>query len=383
MTSTLSEARASYVAHELNRDLPLNFQHEIRSELLRVAELQAKLGRSERRVLLIGAAGYVGSVMTQHLLECGYAVSCLDLLLYRNDVCVLPYTGMSRYAFHYGDLSDVEAVGRALHGVTDVVILGGLVGDPITKKYPAESDAINRHGVGRLFELLAGRGLNRVVFVSTCSNYGLIKSDQTATEDHELQPLSRYAEAKVENERRLLSSVDERDYDATVLRFATAFGLSPRMRFDLTVNEFTRELYVNKSLSVYDAHTWRPYCHTRDFALAVRRVLEAPQGRVRGQVFNVGSDENNCTKKMVVDKLLAHLPEGGAVQYKGQGSDPRNYRVSFERIRERLLFTASRSVDDGIRELLSALREHLFDRVEQNRPFYGNYEVSYQVRDRS
>src|SRR5690606_14975511 len=122
------------------------------------------------------------------------------------------------------------------------------------------------------------------------------------------------------------------DYSPTVLRFSTAFGLAPRMRFDLTVNEFTRELYLDRELLVFDAHTWRPYCHVGDFSRLIDHVLEAPRDDVAFEVFNAGSDENNHTKQSIVDLITDRLPDR-KIAYKANSSDPRNYRVSFAKLR--------------------------------------------------
>jgi nucleoside-diphosphate-sugar epimerase len=369
-------SRAATVAHELNASAPVDVRREIEQEYLAVADEQRACGRPIRRVLLVGGAGYVGSVIAGHLLDSGYSVRCLDLLLYRNDVCALPLLRNPDYEFRFGDHGDPETARAALDGITDVVLLSGLVGDPITKQYPDESFAINQRGMETFIASLKGRKLNRVVFISTCSNYGLIPESVLATEDYELKPLSLYAKAKVAVEKLLLGSRGKVDYAPTVLRFATAFGLSPRMRFDLTVNQFTRDMFLRHPLLVYDAHTWRPYCHTKDFASAVRRVLEISRSRVAFEVFNVGRDDNNCTKQTIVDKIGKHLPDA-PVEYKEHGTDPRNYRVDFGKLHRELFFTPRYTVDDGIAETLDALNNHLFDRVEENLPFYGNYEIRY------
>ena len=130
-----------------------------------------------------------------------------------------------------------------------------------------------------------------MIFISTCSNYGIIEEGSLADEDFELKPLSLYAKSKVSAERFLLAQAGNVDYAATVLRFATAFGLAPRMRFDLTVNEFVKDLYEKGEILVYDADTWRPYCHVNDFARLVRVVLEAPSDAINFEVFNAGGEE--------------------------------------------------------------------------------------------
>ena len=330
----------------------------------------------ERRILLVGGAGYVGSEITAQLLDAGYHTRTVDLLLYGNGGAVLPFVRNPRYEFRRLDLVDTDAISALLRDVTDVVVLAGLVGDPITKAYPEASEAINVIGTRRLLDALDGHALNKVIVISTCSNYGLIPEGALADEDYALKPLSLYAQAKVAIEDYVRELVDRVDYHVTVLRFATAFGLSPRMRFDLTVSEFTREMYLGRELLVFDADTWRPYCHVHDFGVLTRRVLEAPLELVDREVFNAGGDVNNYTKQMIVDCLKQRLPDA-PVRFQEHGSDPRNYRVSFAKVRERLEFEPEIGIPQGIDELLGALKAGLFEDVDARRSFYGNYELHY------
>ena len=167
------------------------------------------------------------------------------------------------------------------------------------------------------------------------------------------------------------------DYTPTILRFATAFGLAPRMRFDLTVNEFTRELASGRELVVFDADTWRPYCHVRDFARLIHKVLEAPSEEVAFEIFNAGGEANNFTKQGIVEVIPRVVP-GGRVRYQERGSDPRNYRVSFKKVREIFGFEPRYTVEYGVKELLGALQEHVFDRADTTPKFHGNYEIEYR-----
>jgi len=330
------------------------------------------------KILIIGGAGYIGSVLTDYLLEKDYQVRSFDLFIYNHNQTILPYFHKPGYEFFYGDHTDSKAVEKVLEGISHVILLAGLVGDPITTKYPKESEKINHDGMLNLIDLLNGKGLERVIFVSTCSNYGLIENDSLADENHELKPLSLYAKAKVAIEKYLLSLKDKVDYSPTILRFATAFGLSTRMRFDLTVSEFARELFMGKELLVYDANTWRPYCHVQDFAIVINKVLEASLDKVAFEVFNAGGEINNYTKQMIVDSIISFLPDA-KIKYKEHGTDPRNYRVAFNKIQEILSFEPKFTINDGIKELINALKQHLFDNVEQNKNFYGNYSIDYNV----
>ncbi len=357
--------------------LPAAYQDAVREEARRVEdEIVKPLGLPERRVLIVGYAGYIGTVLARHLLRRDYLVRGMDCFVYDTQNVVVSALGEPGFEFALGDLADEAAIDRALDGITDVVVLGGLVGDPITKKYPDASDAINLNGMRRALEAMNGRGLNKVIFVSTCSNYGQIPEDAVADESYELKPLSLYAKAKVAAEKFLLSDPGQFDFRPTVLRFATAFGMSPRMRFDLTVSEFCRDLYFGKDLLVYDAHTWRPYCHVEDFGEVIRRVLEAPVDTVAGEVFNAGGEENNMTKQMIVDTILSRLPDA-KVRYQPEGPDPRNYRVDFTKIRERLHFKPLYTVEDGVDELIAALDAGLFADIENPAGFHGNYTINY------
>ena len=329
-----------------------------------------------KNVLLIGGAGYVGSVITDYLLKNNYNVTCFDNLIYNNQRTVLPYLLNKNYKFIYGDLCDNNSINKALSNIDSVVLLAGLVGDPITKKYPNESSKINEFGVQNLFKIINGNGVQKLIFISTCSNYGLIKDDELADENFELSPLSLYAKAKVAAEKYLLDKSNSFDYSPVVLRFATAFGLSPRMRFDLTVSEFTKDLYFGKELLVYDAHTWRPYCHVNDFARLIDIVIKAPNEKINKEVFNAGGEINNFTKQGILDIVLKYLPNS-KINFKEHGSDPRNYKVNFSKVKSVLNFEPKYSVEDGVRELIDSLQLKLFENFDNDINFHGNYVIKY------
>ncbi len=160
-------------------------------------------------ILLIGGAGYVGTVITSHFLKLGFKVRVLDNFVYRNQESIQAYLGDENYEFVYGDLSDINVLSQASEGIRNVVILGGLVGDPITKKYPEASNKINDIGVQNCIDFFDDKEIDRLIFISTCSNYGLIKEDELADENFELNPLSLYAKAKVAAELHLMSKKGE------------------------------------------------------------------------------------------------------------------------------------------------------------------------------
>jgi nucleoside-diphosphate-sugar epimerase len=330
---------------------------------------------SSRHVLVVGGAGYVGNVLIRRLLAAGYRVRILDRLIFDHGTALAGVFEDPGLSFVHGDLRDADTVRSALEGITDAVLLAGLVGDPVCSTYPDLARSVNGDGVRATYDLLAEHGLDRFVFTSTCSNYGLRETSEPATESSELAPLSLYAEAKVEFEQYVLGR-DDADICPTILRIATAYGLSQRMRFDLTISEFTRTLTIGDELVVYDADTWRPYCHVDDISTAIITVLESPEDAVRREVFNVGHSDENYTKRMVVDAVQEHLRGRGRVSFVEGGKDARNYRVSFDRIREHLGFMPSHRVPESIGRLITAIEAGAFDDVADRPTFYTNHTVT-------
>jgi nucleoside-diphosphate-sugar epimerase len=183
----------------------------------------------------------------------------------------------------------------------------------------------------------------------------MTKPDAYVDEDTPLAPVSLYAELKVSFEKFILHQArQDGDICPTILRFSTVYGVSPRMRFDLTVNEFSKEIAVGRNLQVFGEQFWRPYCHVTDFSKAILAVLEADADAVAFNVFNVGDTSQNYTKKMLVDELVKQVPEA-RVTYVRREEDPRDYRVNFDRIRDTLGFTITRTVPQGIHEILTSI----------------------------
>ncbi len=325
----------------------------------------------DRHILVVGGAGYIGSVLIRVLLSRGFRVRVLDSLIYDNEPAIEDLHENPGFSFIKGDLCDGDAVTESLKDVSDVVMLGALVGDTVCRKYPKEAVRVNDTGTIEFFDRANGKGLDSFVFLSTCSNYGLRADDDYASEDAELNPKSLYAETKVKAEKYLIAHGKDFDYCPTMLRLATAYGISRRMRFDLTISDFTRQLTLGKELVVYDENTWRPYCHIGDTSDAIMRVLLAPREQVCGQVFNVGSKEDNYTKKMIVEMILGELGKG-KVKYQEGGSDPRSYRVSFDKISSILEFDNKYSVIGGIRRVINFVRSGVFDDCDQKPRFYTN-----------
>lgn len=319
--------------------------------------------------LVTGGAGYVGSVMVDELLARGRSVRVLDTLLHGSVPSLLQPWGNERFQFVRGDVRDPAARRQALEGVEAVIHLAAIVGDPACARDPVVAREVNLEATRALLDDLAGTGVERCLFASTCSNYGkMADSSVYATEEFDLQPVSLYAETKVGAELEVLGRSDDSLVTAC-LRLATVYGVSPRMRFDLTVNEFTREVALGAELLVFGEQFWRPYVHVRDAARALCRALEAPAADIRGEVFNVGSTAENYRKLDIVELLKERVPTA-QIAFVHKDEDPRDYRVSFEKVKERLGFAAGRTVSTGIDEIMALLGSGLI--ADPYAPAYQN-----------
>ena len=307
------------------------------------------------KVLVTGGAGYIGSVLIRQLLQKKVNVRVLDSLKFGGDSLyeVMMHPGLE---FIKGDLRDDEAVDKALDGIDAIAHLAAIVGDPACKKYSDEAIETNWDASVRLFEKAEKAGVKKFVFASTCSNYGkMLNSDDFVTEDSELRPVSLYAELKVKFEKFLLEERRDSRMCSTSLRFSTVYGFSPRLRFDLTVNEFTRNAVIYGEQEIWGPQFWRPYCHVDDLAASMVLVLESPEEKVRANVFNVGSTSENYRKGMIMDEVRKVVP-GVKIHYVENAEDPRDYRVNFDKIKNELGYAITKKVPEGIREIYTLVK---------------------------
>jgi len=285
--------------------------------------------------LVTGGAGYIGSVLVRQLLEKGYKVRALDSLKFGGDALYEVILNPN-FEFIKGDIRKTKDVETALKDIDAVAHLAAIVGDPACKKFSDEAHETNWNGSVALFEAAEKAGIKKFVFASTCSNYGKMPDpDSFVTETSELRPVSLYAELKVKFEKYILEERKNSKMCATSLRFSTVYGFSPRIRFDLTVNEFTRNATINGEQEIWGAQFWRPYCHVEDLARAVIVVLETDNAKVKSEVFNVGSTDENYNKGMIIEEVCKVVPNV-KVNYVDMNEDPRDYRVNFDKIKSQL-----------------------------------------------
>ncbi|RMH74227.1 MAG: SDR family NAD-dependent epimerase/dehydratase, partial [Gemmatimonadetes bacterium] len=213
-----------------------------------------------KNILVTGTAGYIGSILARQLLGKGYYVRGLDRLMFGGESLVSIYNH-PQFEFMKGDIRNENDCRQAISDMDAVVHLAAIVGDPACAKEPDLARETNWVASKLLFDLCeTSNHIQRFIFASTCSNYGKMESDGYVTEESPLCPVSLYAELKVKFEKYILKSQTRPDFIPTSLRFSTAYGLSSRIRFDLTVNEFVRELTMGRELLIFGEQFWRPYC---------------------------------------------------------------------------------------------------------------------------
>jgi len=321
--------------------------------------------RAKERVLVIGGAGYIGSALLPKLLDRGYKVRVLDVLLFGDEPIgdVLDHPDLELVK---ADFREVDRVVAAMEGVDAVVHLGGLVGDPACSVDEDLTTEVNLDFTRLIAEVAKGAGVERFVFASSCSVYGA--SDDLLNEESALNPVSLYARSKIASENVLFEMADE-TFAPTMLRFATVYGLSGRTRFDLVVNLLSAKAVVDGEITVFGGDQWRPFVHVDDVAQAVATVVAAPVEKVRNEVFNVGSDEQNTTLEGVGKLIQRMVPDAEYID-SGQDGDRRNYRVDFSKIRTQLGYGARWTLEQGVQQVIDAIRSGAV--VDYKDPMYSD-----------
>jgi len=318
---------------------------------------------TDRHILITGGAGYIGSLLTSELLRLNYRVTVLDSLLFGGESLV-PFLHHPNFHFVKSDVTEPRAIKDAVKDgwqkPNALVHLAAIVGFPACQAVGRQvAWKYNVEATKMVFEQAAELGVERFVFSSTYSNYGLSPDGKPVTEESPLNPQSLYAETKIAAEEYLLSQKDA-PTAPLLFRFATLYGISPRTRFDLIVNQFVLEAFTKRQLIIYQRGYSRSFVHVRDAVRGVIMGLEAEQSKIRGQVFNLGTEKGNYSKDDIVRLVLKRMPET-TVEYKDLtfGGDMRDITVSFAKIKRVLGFETTLTVDDGIRELLFALKTGL------------------------
>jgi len=315
-------------------------------------------------VLVVGGAGYIGSLVVQKLLSRGHTVRLFDNLVY-GDEAIRGLLDHPRLEFIKGDCRNIRDAAHAMVNVRSIIHLAAIVGDPACAQDGESASQINYAATRMMAELAAGHGIERFIFASTCSVYGA--SNALMDENSETNPISLYAYTKLQSEQVLLEA-RSKCFHPIVLRIATVFGLAPRPRFDLVVNLLTARAVQEGLITIFNGDQWRPFIHVEDVAEAVMRIFLAPLESVSAEIFNVGDDNLNFTLSQIAEKIKKQLPETRIEHV--QNSDHRNYRVSFRKIKECVDFRAQHTIESGIAEIKQAFLSGLISNYRHS--FYNN-----------
>jgi len=360
---TLSPGRIRQMMIDRNlRFLPLLTNEGKPARIVLLSDLDAKyrtvkLKDRSRRILIIGGAGYIGSVMTRYLLKRGYPVSVLDNLMFGYDA-MKELDNHPAYRFFKGDARNIHDLLTAMEDVDSVVHLAAIVGDPACELDHRQTIDINYEASKILVEACLHKKVDRLLFASTCSVYGASKNGELLTEESQINPVSLYAETKLRSEEAILSKA-EPPLAVTMFRLATVFGFSYRPRFDLVVNILTARALEDGEISIFGGSQWRPNVHVLDVVRAFVAAIEAPKEKIDRQIFNLGSEKENYRISELGDLVKEALPETN-VKTVEAAIDRRDYRVGFDRIEKTLNWQAKVSVGDGIREIIDAYHQKKF-----------------------
>lgn len=309
-----------------------------------------RANRKERRILVVGGAGYIGSALLPHLLEKGHQVRVLDLLMFGREP-IREVEDHPRLEVIKGDFQNLQTIIESVRDVDSVVHLGAIVGDPACNLDEDLTINVNLIATQILAQQAKAAGVDRFVFASTCSVYGAC--DEVLDERSEVRPVSLYGNTKLGAEKVLWDLADS-SFQPTIVRFATIYGLSGRTRFDLVVNLMTAQAKLEGNITVFGGDQWRPFVHVKDAARAVSMILDASQDVVGKQIFNVGSDEQNYTIKQIAENVHQQVV-GSDLSVSADDFDIRNYRVSFRKIQEMLGFVPEWTLERGIQQVLEAI----------------------------
>lgn len=328
-------------------------------------------------ILIVGGGGYIGSILVEQMIKKDMRVRVFDKFIYGKQIFD-DLKDDKRLEIFEGDATDLYALTMALRNVKAVVHLAGIVGDPASMV----DDRLTRHmnivSTRMVKEAVKGLRIPKFIFASSCSVYGA--SDSITNERSKLNPLSPYAKSKIDSEKELLRDTFD-EFHPTILRFATVFGHSRKPRFDLVANLFAAQGYKNGFITVTGESQWRPFIHTQDVAKAIIAVLEAPTAKTSRQIFNVGDNSLHTTIGELA-KTVARVLESEKkvkIAVRNDDSDLRNYRVSFDKIRNILDFTCEISIEEGIREIIENFKKGIYDKPYTDM-YYSALETTKEIK---
>jgi len=320
------------------------------------------------KILVTGDLGYIGNVLTRLLIKQKFDVIGCDVGFYPQGFLGLEDPEIEHIR------KDIRKISKEdLKGVSAICHLAALSNDPLGEINPNLTEDINYKATIRLAKLAKDVGVEKFVFSSSCSSYGM--NENIVTEESKLAPLTLYAKSKVKSEREI-SEISDNNFCTTNLRSATAYGLSNSMRLDLVVNNLTCSAFsTNQVKLLSDGTAWRPLVHVEDMSNAFISVLNAKNSEVNGQAFNVGTNEDNFTVREIAQKVEQIIPNSKITYAKNVNKDSRSYRVDFSKIKQQLGYKTKWDLEKAINEIYKLLNIKKFS--EENFKDKNYYRVAY------
>lgn len=294
------------------------------------------------KILIVGGAGYIGTTLAKKLLNKNYKVTILDKLIYDKSVFSF-FKKDKNLKFIKGDICDLNVQIDCIRDIDIVVFLAEIVGDPACNARPEDALKTNYLAVSSFSNLCSLLNINKFIYTSSCSVYGLDKKNNLLTEESALNPVSHYARIKIMSEKALLS-IKNQNFNPTILRLGTVFGPSIRERFDLVVNTFAKFAYFKKKIDIHGGDQWRPNICVEDVADGIIAVIKSPKSKVSNEIFNLSAESLNFRIKDIA-KIVKKKFKSIEINYSNSSIDPRNYRVSCKKFELATNFKAKKTIE--------------------------------------
>ena len=306
------------------------------------------------KVLLVGGGGFIGTVLASKLLEKNYHVTILDKLIYDNKVIQRNFNKKKNFNFILGDVCDLNTQIKAIKEIDIVVYLAEIVGDPACSAKPEDALKTNYLSLLSFAHLCSHLAIDKFIYTSSCSVYGLDKNNKLLNEKSNLNPVSHYARIKIMSEKALLSSSNNY-FKPTIVRLGTVFGPSKRMRFDLVVNTMSKFAYFSEKIDVFGGNQWRPNIHVEDVADGIISIINSKKKKIENQIFNLSNDKLNLQIIDIAKKVKAKFKNAKLNVIK-TSTDPRNYKVTSNKIKNKTGFVAKKSIENSLKEIKNMFR---------------------------
>lgn len=317
--------------------------------ILENKNLKKKTKKNLPKVLVVGGAGFIGTVLTSKLLEKNYHVTVLDNLIYDHKIIKKNYNNIKNFNFILGDVCDINIQIKAIKDIDVVVYLSEIVGDPACSAKPEDALKTNYLSVLSFANLCSHLAIDKFIYTSSCSVYGLDKYNKLLSERSNLNPVSHYARIKIMSEKALLSSANN-NFKPTIIRLGTVFGPSKRMRFDLVVNTMSKFAYFNNKIEVHGGNQWRPNIHVEDVADGIISIIKAKKSNVGNQIFNLSNDKLNL-QIIQIAKKIKNVFKNANLNIIKTTNDPRNYKVSSKKIKNKTGFVAKKNIETALNDI--------------------------------